>query len=493
MIENLLAGAALFADVHSILALFVGVIIGVIIGAIPGMSTVLAVAVVLPFTFTLAPIPAILLLAGVYKGGMYGGSISAILINSPGTPAASCTMLDGYPMATQGKGRKALQMSLYASCFGDMVSNIALILFAAWLASFALNFGAPELFTLVVFSLTIVASVSGDQILKGVITASIGLALATVGTDFIAGTQRFSFDYTPLRGGISLVPVLIGLFALPEVLRIYFRSKAGNKVVAVLGSDGLSVREFFQHWRTLLRGSFIGVVLGVIPGLGATPAAFLSYGEARRLSRDPNSFGKGNPEGVAAAEVGNSSVGGATMIPLLALGIPGDVITAVILGAFMIHGLQPGPLLFQSNIDVIYALFMGLMAGSLMLMAVGMLLIPTLGRIIRVQRALLLPGVLVLSVYGSYAVNNSFIDVLTMMIMGVIGLLMVAFAFPRAPLLIAFVLGPLLEDNFRQSLLMSQGSWNIFFNSPITWLFWTLTVLSIVGTVLTRMRARKGA
>lgn len=234
----------------------------------------------------------------------------------------------------------------------------------------------------------------------------------------------------------------------------------------MLGSVGLSVREFFQHWRTLLRGSFIGVVLGVIPGLGATPAAFLSYGEARRHSRDPNSFGKGNPEGVAAA---------------------------VILGAFMIHGLQPGPLLFQSNIDVIYALFMELMAGSLMLIAVGMLLIPTLGRIIRVQRALLLPGVLVLSVYGSYAVNNTFMDVLTMMIMGVIGLLMVAFAFPRAPLLIAFVLGPLLEDNFRQSLLMSQGSWNLFFNSPITWLFWTLTVLSIVGTVLTRMRARKGA
>ena len=491
MLADILAGLGLFINAYSLIARFSGVIIGVVIGAIPGLSTVMAVAIVLPFTFTLPPVPAILLLVGVYKGGMYGGSISAILINTPGTPAASCTMLDGYPMARAGKGRQALQMALYASCFGDMVSNVALILFAAWLAQFALDFGAPELFTLVVFSLTIVAGVAGDHIIKGVIAAAIGLGLATVGTDLIAGTPRFAFDVTPLRGGISLVPVLIGLFALPEVLRMYMGLGEGQQSTAVLGRTSLALREFFSHWRTLFRGSFIGVVLGVIPGLGATPAAFLSYGEARRKSRKPETFGKGNPEGVAAAEAGNSSVGGATMIPLLSLGIPGDVITAVILGAFMIHGLQPGPLLCQSNIDVIYALFMGLIAGSLMLLIIGRLAIPLLGRIIGVRRSLLLPGVLVLCVFGSYAINNSLLDVLTMFAMGVVGLVMIALRFPRAPLLIAFVLGPLLEDNFRQSLLMSQGSYAIFFASPITWLFWSLTAMSLVGMIVTRIRMRR--
>lgn len=490
MLADVFAGLSLFLNVYSLIALFSGVLLGVVIGAIPGLSTVMAVAIVLPFTFTLPPVPAILLLVGIYKGGMYGGSISAILINTPGTPAASCTMLDGYPMARSGRGRPALQLALYASCFGDMVSNVVLILFAAWLAQFALDFGAPELFTLVVFSLTVVAGVAGDHIVKGVIAAAIGLGLATVGTDLIAGTPRFAFDVTPLRGGISLVPVLIGLFALPEVLRMFLYLDEGRKSTAVLGKAGLALREFFSYWRTLLRGSFIGVVLGVIPGLGATPAAFLSYGEARRKSRHPGRFGKGEPEGVVAAESGNSSVGGATMIPLLSLGIPGDVITAVILGAFMIHGLQPGPLLFQNNIDVIYSVFMGLIVGSLMLLVIGLLAIPILARIISVRRALLLPGVLILCVYGSYAINNSMLDVLTMFMMGALGLAMIALRFPRPPLLIAFVLGPLLEDNFRQSLLMSQGSYHIFFASPITWLFWSLIALSFAGMILTRLRMR---
>lgn len=493
MIENLLAGLALLATVDSILALLGGVVLGVVIGSIPGMSTAMAVAVVLPFTFTMAPVPAILLLVGVYKGGMYGGSISAILINTPGTPAASCTMLDGNPLARQGKARRALHMAVYASCVGDLLSNIALILMAAWLAQFALRFGAPEVFTLVVFSLTIVASVAGDRILKGLLAAVLGLGLATVGTDLITGAPRFAFDFTPLRGGLSLVPVLVGLFALPEVLRMYFRSDAGQRAVAALGEASLPAREFLRSWRTVLRGSAIGVGLGIIPGLGATPAAFLSYSEARRRSADPDSFGKGNPEGVAAAESGNSSVGGATMIPLLSLGIPGDVITAVILGAFMIHGLQPGPLLFQNNIDVIYALFIGLMLGSLALLLIGRIAIPLLGRVIGVRSSLLLSGVLVLCVFGSYAMNNSVFDVLVMFLMGIVGLIMVATEIPRAPLLIAFVLGPLLEDNFRQSLLMSQGSWTIFFASPITWLFWTLTVLSVVGTIYAARRNRRKA
>lgn len=491
MTSELLTGFLLFAEPVNIFALISGVFIGVIIGAIPGLSTVMAVAVVLPFTFTMPPVAAILLLLGVYKGGMYVGSISAILINTAGTPAASCTLLDGNPLARQGKARLALQAALYASVIGDFVSTLVLILLASWLAKFALQFGAPELFTLVVFSITIVSGVVGENLLKGIIAAVLGLLLATVGTDLIVGTPRFAFEVTPLLGGVSLVPVLIGLFALPEVLRIFQVTQRGETAVATLGTQRLSILEFFKHWRTILRGSALGVVLGVIPGLGATPAAFLSYSEARRRSREPESFGRGNLDGVVAAESANSSVGGATMIPLLSLGIPGDVITAVILGAFMIHGLQPGPLLFQNNIDIIYALFIGLLAGSVLLLVLGQLLIPLLGRVVSLRSSLLMPGVLVLCVYGAYAVNNSIFDVLVMGLMGIFALLMIETGLPRAPFLIAFVLGPLLENNFRKGLLMGQGDLGIFFASPITWLFWSLTLLTICGALLTHVKRKR--
>lgn len=489
MINDVLAGLTLFIDPFSLIALAFGVLIGVFIGAIPGMSTVMAISIVLPFTFTLEPIAGILLLLGVYKGGMYGGSISAILINTPGTPAASCTMLDGYPMAKQGRARAALEMSLYASCFGDMISNIVLILCAAWLASFALDFGPPELFALVVFALIIVAGVAAQQIVKGFIAMTLGLGLATIGRDLITGTERFAFGNVDLSGGLSLVPVLIGLFALPEVFQIYRERHGAPKIqLAQIGRQGMGLKSFLSHWRTLLRGSVFGVILGVIPGLGPTPAAFLSYGSARRKSKDPDSFGKGNIDGVAAAESANSAVGGSSMVPLLALGIPGDVISAVILGAFMIHGLQPGPLMFQSNIDIIYALFFGLIAGALLLFLIGKSTIPLLSRVLNLRSSLLLPMVLVLCVFGSFAVNKSMFDVLVMFSMGVFGYIMVAYDFPRAPLLIGFVLGPLLENNLRQSLLMSQGDWAFFFQSPISLLFWSFTLIYLAVSVTSRYR-----
>ncbi|WP_319784468.1 tripartite tricarboxylate transporter permease [Oceanisphaera sp. IT1-181] len=491
MLENIYDGALLLFTFYSIAALVIGVIIGVFIGAIPGMSTVMAVAIVLPFTFTLPPVPAILLLLGVYKGGLYGGSISAILINTPGTPSASCTMIDGYPLAKKGKARRALEMALYASCFGDVISNIFLIALAAWLASFALDFGAPELFTLVVFSLTIVASVAGDKISKGMLSAGLGLLLATVGTDLIIGSTRFVFDVTELRSGISLVPVLIGLFALPEVLKIYFNNTDNSREAIKLDNEHIKLSDMRSMLKTLFRSSFIGVFLGIIPGLGATPAAFLAYSEARRNSKDPDSFGKGNLEGVAASEAGNSGVAGSTMIPLLALGIPGDVITAVVLGAFMIHGLQPGPLMFQNNIELIYAVFMGIMIGSIVLFFVGRAAIPILGRLVSMRSSLLFPAVLVLCVYGSYAVNNSLLDVAVMFIMGIVGIVFVKATIPLAPLLIAFVLGPLLENNFRQGMLMGQGDFTIFFSGPITWVFWTLTAVSLFSTIRGNYRKRK--
>ena len=481
---------ALFATWQNVVVLGLGVAIGTFVGAVPGMTTPMAVALTLPFTFTLHPVTGILLLLGVYKGGIYGGSITAILINAPGTPAASCTVLDGYPLARRGEARRALDMALYASVTADFISNLSLILFAGALASLALAFGTPEVFTLIIFSLTIIAGVSGNQLLKGLGAACLGLLLATIGLDIIYGTNRFVFGQVDLMAGLNFIPVLIGLFALPEIIA-YYGSVEETREHNPLAGKGAGVRDFLGNLKTIIRGSVIGVILGAIPGIGGAPAAFLSYSEARRNSVTPEKFGTGELEGVAAAESGNNGTAGATMIPLLALGIPGDITTAIILGAFMIHGLRPGPLLFQDNLSLIYALFIGIMLSSLCLFVVGKASIRLISRIADLPQRILFPVVMVLCVFGAYAVNNSIFDVTVMFIMGVVGFGMRKLGVPAAPFLIAFILGPLAEDNFRQSLLLSKGNWSIFFSSVICWIFWALTAIAIGITVWTNMRPRK--
>ncbi len=490
MFDAIMQGFYLFASWQNLMLLGMGVTIGTFVGAVPGMTTPMAVALTLPFTFTLHPVSGILLLLGVYKGGIYGGSITAILINAPGTPAASCTVLDGYPLARRGEARRALDIALYASCIADFLSNLALILCAGILASLALAFGSPEVFTLILFSLTIIASVSGDQLLKGLGAAAFGLLLATVGLDLVYGTNRFIFGEVELMSGLNFIPVLIGLFALPEIIAFFGRVEIPRKHNPLAGK-GASWADVKKTLPTILRGSAIGVILGAIPGIGGAPAAFLSYSEARRTSKNADNFGKGEIEGVAAAESGNNGTAGATLIPLLALGIPGDVTTAIILGAFMIHGLRPGPLLFQENLSLIYALFIGIMMSSIFLFAVGKFSIRLISRIADIPHRILFPIVLVLCVFGAYAVNNTIFDVGVMFIMGLVGFMMLRLEIPAAPFLIAFILGPMLEDNFRQSLLMSRGSWTIFFSSPICWIFWGFTVLAIFILVRRGMRTPK--
>lgn len=490
MFDTILNAFVLFATFDNALALFIGVIFGVIIGAIPGMTTPMGVALALPFTFTLQPVTGILLLLGVYKGGLYGGSITAILINAPGTPAASCTGLDGYPLAKTGQARRALDMALYASCTADFISNLSLIFFAGILASFAISFGPPEFFTLIVFSLTIIAGVSGDDLLKGLGSACLGLILATVGLDLIYGSNRFIFGEYQLMSGLNFIPVLIGLFALPEVFT-FFATKTKPHEISALAGLSATFKDYKDNLKSIIRGSLIGVILGAIPGIGGAPAAFLSYSEARRNSPNGKNFGKGELEGVAAAEAGNNGVAGATLIPLLALGVPGDIITAIILGAFMIHGLRPGPLLFQDNIDLIYALFMGIMLSSAYLFIVGKLSIRAIAKIADVPHRILFPVVLVLCVFGAYAINNTIFDVLVMFIMGIVGYGMRLLGIPAAPFLIAFILGPLLEDNFRQSLLLGKGDLTIFARSYITWFFWGLTALTAGAMIYQRVSGKK--
>jgi len=492
-IDSLLAGLALVANVESFLVLAIGVTIGVIGGAIPGMSATMAVALTLPFTFAMQPITGILLLLGVYKGGIFGGSIPAILIKTPGTPASSATVLDGYPLAEQGKAGKALGMALWASCTADLISNLALILFAGWLASFALSFGPPEFFTLILFSLTIIAGVSGDSLLRGALSAMLGLLLATIGLDLVYGTNRFTFGDPNMMGGLNFIAVLIGLFAIPEILSMVWNPKAHDGNVRSLGKNWVTFREYKDCFKSIVRGSFIGVFLGSIPGIGAAPSAFLSYSEARRKSKNKANFGKGELEGVAAAEAGNNGVAGATLIPLLALGVPGDVITAIIMGAFMIHGLQPGPMMFILNVDIIYGLFIGLIVSSVFLFIIGSVAIRGFKYVADIPRGVLFPGVLVMCIYGVFAVNNNIFDVGVMFAMGWVGFFMLRYRIPAAPFLIAFILGPLLEDNFRQAMLMSGSSPAILFRGPITWFFWSLTIITVIAIVRAGIKAIKNS
>lgn len=492
LLDNLAAGLALVANIECFVALALGICIGVVAGAIPGLSATMAVALTLPFTFSLQPIVGILLLLGVYKGGIFGGSIPAILIKTPGTPASSATVMDGYPLAEQGRAGKALGMALYASCTADLVSNLALILFSGWLASFALSFGPPEFFALILFSLTIIAGVSGESMLLGALSAAMGLLLATVGLDLVYGTERFTFGNADLMGNLPFIPVLIGLFAIPEILQMVWRPAHSGGSVRSLGDDRVKLSEYLASLRSIIRGSFIGVFLGSIPGIGAAPSAFLSYSEARRKSPNRANFGKGELEGVAAAEAGNNGVAGATMIPLLALGVPGDVITAIIIGAFMIHGLQPGPLLFVTSSSTIYGLFMGLIVSSAVLLVVGSIAIRGFRFVADIPRGVLFPVVLVLCVYGGYAVNNSTFDVGVMFVMGWLGYMMARLRIPAPPFLIAFILGPLLEDNFRQSMLMSGGSLSILARGPITWFFLALTAITVFAIARAAIRGARG-
>ncbi|MEQ8824871.1 MAG: tripartite tricarboxylate transporter permease [Filomicrobium sp.] len=491
--DNIANAWPLVANLESFLALFAGITIGVFAGAIPGMSATMAVALTLPFTFALQPITGILLLLGVYKGGVFGGSIPAILIKTPGTPASSATILDGYPMAENGKAGKALGIALYSSCTADVISNLSLILFAGWLASFALSFGPPEFFTLILFSLTIIAGVSSESLIKGLLSATFGLLLATVGLDLVYGTNRFNFNDANLMGGLNFIAVLIGLFALPELLAYIWQPRTGDGTVRALGEQHVTFAEYRRCFRSIIRGSFIGVMLGSIPGIGAAPAAFLSYSEARRRSPQKDNFGKGEIEGVAASEAGNNGVCGATLIPLLALGVPGDVITAIVIGAFMVHGLQPGPMMFVANANIIYALFIGLILSSVLLLVVGSVAVRLFRYIVDVPRSVLLPSVLILCVYGVYAINNNVFDVIVMFAMGWLGYMMMRFGMPAAPFLIAFILGPLLEDNFRQAMLMSNGDLQILFRSWITWFFWAVTLATVIALIRTGLQQRAEA
>lgn len=491
MLDNLIQGFLMMANFGTLAAAAVGVIAGIITGAVPGLTATMAVAVLVPFTFFVSPIIGIPFLLGVFKGAIYAGSIPAITINTPGTAAAAATTIDGYALARKGQARRALEMSLYACVFGDLFSTIILILAAQPLAQIAMTFSSPEFATLLLFSLTMIAAVGGESMTKGLMSALAGGVIGIIGLDPMSGVSRFTFDVPDLMGGISLIPLLIGLFALSEVL---LQLEKRQKTITPQGDDGgpkLPIREFFSYWKTLLRSSVIGNFFGVLPGMGAEIACWISYGVASKRSKKPEEYGKGSIEGVAAAEsAANASCPG-DLIPMLTFGIPGDTVTAVLLGAFMAHNINPGPLLFEQHGPLIYSLFAVLIASNLMLLVFGRVAIRWLRNIGMVPNGLLLPSVVVLCFAGSFSVSSSYFDMILTLIGGVVGVIMRKMNVPTAPLIISLLLAPSLEQNVRQSLAFSDGSFAIFVTRPISAALLALTVISIVGFAWSHMRKAK--
>lgn len=492
MVDNFLQGVAAMANFWSISAALLGLVSGIVIGALPGLTATMTVAVLTPFTFFMAPLIGLPFLLGVYKGAIYAGSIPAILINTPGTAAAAATTLDGHVLAREGQARKALLVSLYSSVIGDMLATIVLIAVTAPLAAIAIMFTSPEFTILFLFALTMIAGVSGNSLTKGLIAAALGAWFGSIGLDPMSGMQRLTFGYAELTGGIALVPVLIGMFALSEIL--IQSEKSVVRSIAAAGVDdasGVSKKEMKSLMPTILRSTGLGIILGALPGLGAEIACWLSYAAARRHSKNPEKFGKGSLEGVAAAESGNNATVPATLIPMLVFGIPGDTVTAVLLGAFMAQGLLAGPLLFQQHGDTIYGLFCVLLLTNVMLLVFGYWAIQYLRRIVFIPRSILLPCVTVFCFAGSYAVSSDFFDVFVMVGGGAAGYLMRKADMPIPPFVIGLLLAPRLENAMRQSLLFGDGSLSIFVTRPISAGLLAIFVASLGFLVWRSFRARQ--
>ncbi len=479
MITDIFSAIVVVFEFQNLLAIFIGVAFGIFMGAVPGLTATMGIALVIPLTYNLDTITAFCILLGAYKGSLYSGCIPAILINTPGTPAAAATVMDGFPLTQKGRGSEAMGVALWSSVIGDVISTIVLIFGAVFLGKFATNFGPAEFATLVLFSLSIVASVSGNSLIKGLIAASLGFLFGTVGLDPIHATPRFTFGSVNLMNGISIMAMLIGLFAVSELLvrsEDIGKKRSDTPLANRIRVTWQQIRALFP---TIFRGSIIGTVLGAIPGLGATPAAFLSYSEAKRNAKQPEEFGKGSLEGVAACESANNATCGGALIPLMALGVPGDVTTAVLLGAFLIHGLAPGPMLFTDSIDLVYAIFIALLTAALMLPVLGVLAIRLFSHITRISPSILYPMIAILCVLGVYGFNSSVTDLWVMLFFGLLGYVMRKFEFPLAPMMIGFVLEPIGESSARQALTISSGDWSIFFSTPISVLFLVLTAASI--------------
>jgi putative tricarboxylic transport membrane protein len=493
--DYLLHGFGQVLDPFNLMVILIGVLVGVMVGALPGLSSPMAVALLIPFTLTLDAVPAVAMLAALYCAGTFGGSITAILINAPGTPPAVATAFDGYPMAKRGEAGRALGMATVASVTGGVFSLIVFLLATPLLAQVALQFRPQEYFALTLFALSMLASISGRSSIRNLIAGAIGILLGTVGVHLVSGVERFTFGVVELTDGIHFVPVLIGLFAMSELLA---QSSAANLAYERITSIVIklpSKADFLKVRWTLLRSSCIGTFIGILPAEGSTVAAIIGYNEAKRFSKDKAEFGKGAIEGIAGPEAANNAATGGAMVPTLALGIPGSATTAVILAALIAHGVRPGPRLLNQTPEFVYVIFAAMLIANLMFFAIGLGGAKVFSRITLVPRTLLWPAVFVFSMVGAYSAASSLTDVWIMLIAGFVGFLMQRHGFGAAPLVMGLILGPLVEESLSQSMIILDNNWLRFFESPICLLFFGLTLLGLFWSplisALQRMDARR--
>lgn len=478
----LLGAISLLSDPVSLLFIFLGAMFGMFMGLIPGLGGVTAIAILIPVTFGMDPVLAFMMLAGVKGGEAYGGSITAILLNVPGTGPNAATIIDGYPMSRNGEAGRALGASAAASAIGAFFGVLVLIISVPIILEIVLLFGPTEIFWLGVWGLTVIALVVGDDMIKGVLSAALGLLFAVHGRNAITATSRWTYDFSFMLDGFKLVPALIGVFALAEMIKLMAEGGTISKEEDIeIGSDVFTgVKDVFKHKGILLRSSIIGTVIGTVPGVGGTAANFIAYFQVVQTSGESEKFGSGDVRGVIASESSNDAKDGGSLIPTLAFGIPGSASMAVLLGAFVVHGMTPGPLLFQNNIEIVAVIIVSLIVANIMTSTVGLLLVRKLALVTKMDVLTLAPTVIIVAFFGAYAVNNVVYDLFIALLFGLIGYAMIAIDMPRVPMVLALVIAPIVEQNLFRSLQLSRGELGIFVESNISIFLIFLTVASLL-------------
>lgn len=491
--SNLMFGLEVAFSLNNLLFLVIGVSVGMVVGLFPGFGPAAGIAILIPMTFGLEPTTAIIMLSGIYYGSMYGGTITSILINTPGESATVASTLDGYPMAQQGRAGPALVMQALASFVGGTIGVVLICAFTPSLAAFAASFGPSEYFMIVMLGLMLLTTMMGDNLLKGVISALFGFAIAMVGVDAISGAQRFTFGSPELIGGIYFVPIAIGLFGIGELLNCIYIGQHHKEVERLKFSYRSkdfwpTTKDLFESKITYIRGSIIGFIAGVLPGSGATIGSILAYSVEKKSAKDPEKFGKGEMRGLVAPETANNAASAGAMVPLISLGIPGSGATAVLLGALMMWGLQPGPLLITEQPDFVWGLIASMYLGNMMLVLVSILAIPLFVKFLDIPYRLVVPVIVILCVVGTYALHSSIIEAWMLIATGLIGFGMKRYGYSPAATVLALVLGSMAENTFLQSLIIGDGSLRVFVERPISLLLTCLMGLLILITVALRVR-----
>ena len=491
LFQDLAFGFSVLAGWQPLLIVAVGVVLGIFVGAMPGLAPSTGVALLVPFSYTMSPALALILLTSIYLAANYGGSITAVLINTPGTPSAAVTAIDGYPLTVKGEPGKGLGTSLVASTIGGTIGAIILIFFSIPLAKVAVTFHPADYFALAIFGLSTVASMAGKHVAKTFAAIVFGLLIKTIGLDPISGVERFTFGIDRLYDGFALIPALIGLFALSVVFTHFEEFKFGQRAIGTVSSQLPSLKEFWRIKLSILQSSIIGTVIGIFPGAGATIATFISYDIAKRVSKTPQEFGNGSLEGVSAAEAANSSSVGGALVPLLTLGIPGSATSAVLLGAFMIHDLNPGPQLFVDHPDIVYGIFASLIVANIIMLALGLLGTRFFVKVVAVPDSILYPMIFIVAVMGSYSISYSLFDVGACIGFGIIGWIFKRYGYPVAPVVLGIVLGNMIEENFRRAVMMD--GWTIFFTRKLSLIVLALGLLSFIWPLYQNYKRRKDA